>query len=744
MSPERSPGRTSRALRGAVLGALALGALVAVLLVLGVPIPLISDGDRAGASADAASAITDADEDGSREAERPGLSVAPPVVRTSEDAAAAGRSTGDPAEGGASDLVALEGAVVRGDGRPAGGARVTAVDGLGLSESAEADATGRFRLALPPGKYDLIFRAGRDGSLLVRSFLIEGAARADLSFTLGGASSIRVEATQDGRGVQGAQVRTYLRFDGAQERLAEGTTGLDGVFVAEGMPAGPYTVEVEATEGVVFSKRLDVSDDVTLAFPIPAPVRVSGYVEDAAARAPVVARIEIGVQVQDGISVLARTESAPDGGYGIEVPKGRVTSFLAVGPEEYAPFPAAGAETNGVLQSLRPVSAGQPVVRPVSLRTGAVVSGTVLLDGPPAARKPVENLVLRLQPNVGPPRTATTAADGTYRIQGVGAGRHLMLVETPGWYLTSPTVQVSVPPVPPGGGQPIVFDLRVISSGVVSGQVVLADGTAAAGARVWLVGGGGAVRGARRAGRALEDWTGADGSFSIDDVPPGAGGRVRAALGEAEATPGPAFRIADGAPPPQRLVLTATGAIRGRLTDLVTREPVDAAQIRVDPVGEPAGRSGRQVRSGPDGRYDVAGLIPGRYRLVPQKRDYLPGEPREVDLPAESREVDLPLVLDPGLVVGGSVVDLAGNALSGVRLSLDGFEDGTNPPKRARRWGRTDARGAWRWTALRPGSYSLYVNKGGFKPLRFDRLRGGEDRLRIVMEVAAPPPTGGK
>jgi hypothetical protein len=324
----------------------------------------------------------------------------------------------------------------------------------------------------------------------------------------------------------------------------------------------------------------------------------------------------------------------------------------------------------------------------------------------------------------------------------MGPGTWTAEVVTPGWYPGRGTNSVRVA-APAADGQPTVsvLDLSVWSAGRVSGVVVTTADTAAAGARVWLAGGGGIVRGARQAGRPLETIAGGDGSFSIDDVPPDVAIRVRAALGDAEAVPSASFRLADGPPPPLRLVVGPTARLHGRVTDLQTRDAVAGAGVAADPVGEPAGRGRRQVTADAQGRYEIASLLPGAWRVTAAlRRDFLPPDPREVFVGSEGGEVPLDLQLDPGLVVAGIVVDDAGRAVSGARVGLQGTEDGGASPVAVSRAAGTDASGRFRWTGLRSGRYAFVARRNGFQTVRLD-LRGGEDRLRVVLRP--PPPSPG-
>jgi hypothetical protein len=199
------------------------------------------------------------------------------------------------------------------------------------------------------------------------------------------------------------------------------------------------------------------------------------------------------------------------------------------------------------------------VVRNVALKRGATVRGLVTLE---RTKEPVPSLSLRFVPQQGTVfRLATTAEDGRYEVKGLGAGAYRALLETPGWYAKHGADAVRIPAAGVGDAPPeVTLDLEVWSAGVVSGSVSLVDGSPAARARVWLIGGGGVVRGARRAGRLLETLTSASGQFLLDDVPPNEWIRVRAALGEAEAVPSNGFRLRTRRP----RSCSRTGAARSR------------------------------------------------------------------------------------------------------------------------------------------------------------------------------------
>ena len=724
--------------RRLLLGGSVLAGLVAALLVAGVlPSPAFLGGEPSSRAQGGAAPPEEAGVD--RDLEDDVDLAARPHVARARPADAEGATPAAPGPAPAAAPGGLVGVVLRGDGRPATNARVTAVSAAGVLTTAVADAEGRFHLDVPAGRYDLVARAGFDGGIFLRGVQADGRPLA-MPLRLRPAADLRVEVSTDGHAVGDAVVRARFQQEGgAFLTVAEGATDVLGVVSADAVPSGAYVVEVTPRGGALYSRRLDVAGTTTAAFDLPLPVRLSGVVSDAATHAPVAAGVEVTVVTAEGLVVHVAGQAAGDGSYALEVPRGKPQAFL-VTSEAYAPYPSQ-PEVGPVLGALGGLHGPEAVAYDVALRPGAVVRGLVTLTG---TKQPVPALSLRfVQDRLPAARTVSTIDDGTYAVKGLGPGTWRALIETPGWYAKNGTGTVQVaPPGADGAAGETRLDLEVWSAGQISGRVVQPDGAPISGARVWLVGGQGLVRGARRAGRVLETTSGADGGFLLDDVPSTVAVRVRASLADAESVPSDPIQLADGVPPPLLLTLGPTIHVSGVVTALDSHEPVAGASVRVDPVGEPGGRGGRSATTGPDGRFEAASLIPGGWRFTPNlKRVYLPGEPKDVTLAADPREVAVALTLDPGLVVAGGVVDAEGRAVGGARVQLAGFEDVGSPPPEVGRTASTDPHGAFRFSGLRSGRYRLTVSRKGFAPAVLDGLRGGEDRLRPVL--TPPPPVAG-
>ncbi|MBL8113089.1 MAG: carboxypeptidase regulatory-like domain-containing protein, partial [Acidobacteria bacterium] len=103
------------------------------------------------------------------------------------------------------------------------------------------------------------------------------------------------------------------------------------------------------------------------------------------------------------------------------------------------------------------------------------------------------------------------------------------------------------------------------------------------------------------------------------------------------------------------LVLTAPGALEGRVVDAKTQRVLP--RVKIETRSDRGER--RVVRSGPDGRYKVRSLAPGRLKVTADDPRYVSYVKTQVAINAgETRKLDLPLTL--GATVSGRVVDESG------------------------------------------------------------------------------------
>jgi carboxypeptidase family protein len=176
-----------------------------------------------------------------------------------------------------------------------------------------------------------------------------------------------------------------------------------------------------------------------------------------------------------------------------------------------------------------------------------------------------------------------------------------------------------------------------------------------------------------------------------------------------------------------------TGVIQGRIVAADTLAAVQDVTVSLRPADElptlralsVEGFSGPAIataRSGPDGRFELAGVAPGRYRVTadpgPTAVKYLP-----VRLPDPAADESEPLTVSPNrpldqlmitlpraAVINGLVVDEGGNPMAFVSVSAQELLPGDRRRGTLGSQGsaaRTDDNGAFRLFGLRPGEYVL-------------------------------------
>jgi protocatechuate 3,4-dioxygenase beta subunit len=283
------------------------------------------------------------------------------------------------------------------------------------------------------------------------------------------------------------------------------------------------------------------------------------------------------------------------------------------------------------------------------------------------------------------PRVALTGADGAFRFDEAAPNGNRLTIEVRGYATT---------------------ELTGIREGAVPRPIALAPGLSLAGS-VKQSDRKSAAAGAlvRFEGKARTRWTETrpDGSFRLSELPSGTGVLVVDAgdAGVAEVR-GVALPLADARP--LQAVLAPAAAIEGRVIDAKTGTALARVKVLV--------RSGASVavaRSAADGRYRVAGLFPGRYRVDADDPRYVPYERSGISvLAGEAQKVDLPLTL--GATISGRVVDESGAPIAGARgrLSIGGEGELVAFLRQERRGAdrsgfRSGADGSFKATRLAPG-----------------------------------------
>jgi protocatechuate 3,4-dioxygenase beta subunit len=328
----------------------------------------------------------------------------------------------------------------------------------------------------------------------------------------------------------------------------------------------------------------------------------------------------------------------------------------------------------------------------IVLFPGATLSGSVR-DG---AGRPVRGAVVRAESdtawNAPPPER--TDARGGFAMPGVPPGEYTVVAREGG---RAPAIAVVV--VEPRGE--VAASLTLSDGGYVTGRIVDDEERPLAGR----------VRVEAYEGKALPAFAadllaaeaGTDGTFALGPVPPGplaisvSAPRHSAARVEAD-VPGPGRAVDLG-----DVALDPGLAIRGRVRD-PEEQPVAGATVRAT-AQSPGGSGEAEAESGPDGRFELGGLGPGRYGVHASAAGYASGE-ATADAGGEPVEV----VLDLGGILSGRVVDAGGEPVEGAEVSA---RDESQPGGWRVFSGRSDeGDGRFSLRDVSPGRYDLEVRAG--------------------------------
>ncbi len=634
-----------------------------------------------------------------------------------DDSDGEGKAAAKPTSSGA--VVRFGGLVLGPDGRPAAGitVKLEGVGGGGLT--VETEPSGRFSLEVPAGRYHLLLSGEGVGGLRLPHYLIDGAKGGDLEFTLKQAVTYEVSVKRETEGVENAEVSLVPTAGPGGEAQQ---TDVMGIAVFEQVVAGNYTLRVELPSGESVWRQVRLARDDALKIDMPPVVRVHGVVENKDEGGTVEgALVRMIVRGPSNTAITVTTTSESDGRFELGVPRGNPIRFEAVA-DGFAPWPHRKA-IRKTLKLVYGVAKGREVEVRIPLERGLVLAGTVAdPDGKPAA-----GIALKLQPRRGLALDGTSDEEGRYEIPGVRPERYTLVVTSEGWFTEgAPTVRI---PKTLSPGEVYAYDVTVHPTITAEGIVVHADQKPAAAVRVWITAQGRLLKAAHNVGRVLETFTDANGRWRVTDLPPMQAVKVRASLGSLEATP---RTIRTNALPtlPIKLKLAPTVQVKGTVMDIASRTPIKGVQVQIGPEGKPGGRTGHRAYTDAEGTFVVQDMIPGGWVFTPSRKGYLKAEGERIELAKTDGEKTVTLYLDPGLTIGGVVLDLQGNALKNAWARVTGTkDDGERVNVRV----RTDARGVFAITGLESGAYVLMVWRSSFKARTIKNLRGGESRLTIEL-----------
>ena len=553
---------------------------------------------------------------------------------------------------------------------------------------AASDRSGRFAFAdLAPGRYLLEASAtGYAKTSLPGVEVPESASPVDLGKVelAPGAAIIGRVVDGSGQPIASAEVFAITGEEAAfpllrwtlVDREPVTTTAADGGFVVAGQRAGERVTVGARRSGYAVASAAGVvaPNDEPVVITLREASDIRGKVVDG--RGDPVPGARVGAQVErsgGGMSFsgsLGMAAAGPDGRFELEdVEPGTIR--LTVDAEGYLQLVRGGVE----------VPPGRDLENvELALQAGAVVEGVVTApDGSPAIGARV-GVLEEGQP--GPMMRVWFAGieadgDGRYRLSGVEPGRRTIAAQLEGFERGVAELEVV-----PGDNR---LDLRLGAGQAVSGRVTGPRGEPIARAAVRLAPPG--ERWWSRHGATTDE----AGGFTLEGIPDGTYEAIASHPEHAESVA--EVNVAGASVTGLVLELGAAGAVVGELRGI---QPEELARVSVNASKD---RSWRQGEVDRDGRYRIAGLGAGQWRVSAQ----VEGSGRQavgaVEVAGQG-EATLDLEFSGGFAVHG-LVRHEGRAVDGVMVTLVG-QDVSGIGRT-----QTDYQGRYRVENLAAGRYQL-------------------------------------
>ncbi|GAC1438753.1 MAG: hypothetical protein NVSMB68_10400 [Thermoanaerobaculia bacterium] len=351
----------------------------------------------------------------------------------------------------------VSGSVTDSNGNPIANASVLAYSAEGKFVSfATTTADGRFTMTLTPGAYRLVavdnafkfaaaFLGGAasfENSQVLR--LIAGQVTSNLTFLLepGGLVAGRVVDAVSGAGIAGITVAAY-NPDGSSRTFV--TTDANGRYVLL-LPPGNFRIAafdpslIYATQfypqGTSFFAAVVISSTAGSSISLqPLSLvhggRVSGIVTDGINHGAIGGAVILAYDTNGNLT--GRTTSASNGTYRLVLPPGSYRVVASDPQLFYAPGYSGGATNFDEATTLK-IAADTDTTADFALQRGTLVSGSVVN----ASHEPVAGLeVTILDLNGNRVASATTAADGTFKLAVAAAAYKILIADPAGRYASS-------------------------------------------------------------------------------------------------------------------------------------------------------------------------------------------------------------------------------------------------------------------------------------------------------------------
>jgi protocatechuate 3,4-dioxygenase beta subunit len=608
---------------------------------------------------------------------------------------------------------------------------------VALSGMAFTDAKGNYTLAsVTPGLYQI--NASRPGfSTLPVNIAVTAGQVLQKAIYLNERGRITgTVLDEDKRPVPGARLsahgggrnRGMLMIGRGGNAPATAASAPDGRYVLRAVDAGPEIIVDAAKRGLPAAHTADLKlaageKKTGVNITIPRGLAFSGKVTDVNGKPlsgvvvdasefedggmPNIRRMMVSIRNGNnaGDDQLVRTGS--DGEFSLKLKEGKYdVSFKREG------FSTKSLRGQQVVANAKPVE--------VKLEPGVEIAGHVTRGG-----APLEGVNVSAISQDGLSNTQTLP-DGSFHLVDLTPGSYMVNVNKMDSFIQTMR-SVSAP------ARDVNVDLP--AGGRISGRVVDKNSnqpvtTFQAGVTTSR-GGGGVMM---MMPPMTRQFTSDDGSFTLENVPPGQTQLVVTAPGYTTGRVS-GLNVEDGKPLDSVDVGLDTGVkLVGRVTG-PDGAPLSGVTVSEDDMAAPGGRGVMRVNAGvggggamtdPNGEYAIDSLEPGEKTFTFNRAGYL-SDQKTVSL--SNKETRLDEQLSSGQSAMGQVVTDAGGPVSDATISASSAAEGFG-----QRVAHSDANGNFQFEGLAPGHYTFTASKHGYAPgvLRdFDISTGAP--VRVVM-----------